>query len=361
MGTLAKQQHFLAALSNAERDVDRILVEHLLCAPDFRDWLLNAAGAADLGRQALKVEVVRGGMRKDGGIDLAIRPEKGGHGPSLLVVNRLLPNARLADMARRSAAAGYDGPVRLMLLRPEATAERCMAIDALFDSVITHDWLRVLFEARAASASGELALRLAHHAATIGRALDIGVSALAEVPATTVDDFLADYAELLERELPDFPAGAAWVEAADATGRPLIVFPPDALPRWPFLPQLRLAHHPGQGAVSLAFEGWGPSLPDLAQLMEPVLTRTPYYLALGPKTAEQPRPSLLLVEDVVPVDVTRPVAQQVPSILACLSAVDTLRRWFTGQRAAVRYWSDLAGTAAPEDRINRYRRDVSLA
>ena len=361
MSVLTSQQQHLAQLSNAERDVDRIVIEHLLCAPDFRDWLLNAVGAAELSRRKLVVESVRGGRHNECGLDLVLRPEPGGHGPSVLIVNRLLPNRRLAEAARRAVAAEHGDRARLLLIRPESAAPRCTAIDPLFDSVITHDWLRVLFEARAATATGELALRLGHHAATIGRALALGVSALDAVPETNVEDFMLDYAEMLARELPDFPAGVRMVEGPEPARQPLIVFPADALPRWPFLPPMRLAHHPAQGAVSLSFEGWGPALPDLAQLMEPVLARTPYYLALGPKTAERARPSLMLVEDVVPVAVARPVAQQTPSILACLNAVDTLRRWFEGQRAAVRYWSDLAGTVAPEDRINRYRRDVALA
>ena len=361
MNTIDTQQKHLAQLSNAERDVDRIVIEHLLCAPDFRDWLLNAAGAAELSRQNVLVESVRGGRHNDNGLDLVLRPEAKDKGPSVLIVNRLLPNRRLVEMARRSGLQGYGSSQRFMLLRPESAAGRCAAIDPLFDSVITHDWLRVLFEARAAAATGELALRLGHHAATIGRALSVGLAAVDAVPETNVEDFMLDYADIIERELPGFPAGAVMVEGPEPARQPLIVFPPDALPRWPFLPALRLAHHPAQGAISLAFEGWGPSLPDLAQLMEPVLSRTPYYLALGPKSAEQSRPSLMLVEDVVPVDVSRPVGQQIPSILACLNAADTLRRWFEGQRAAVRYWSDLAGTVAPEDRINRYRRDVALA
>lgn len=361
MNPLGSQQQHLAKLSNAERDVDRLVIEHLLCAPDFRDWLLSAAGAADLSRQNLIIESIRGGRHTETGLDIVLRPEPGGHGPSVLIVNRLLPNRRLAETARQTALAEHGSTARLLLIRPEGAAERCAGIDPLFDSVITHDWLRVLFDARAASASGELAVRLQHHASTIGRALAVGLAALDAVPETSVDEFLLDYADIMAREFPDMPAGARLIEGPAPARQPLIVFPPDALPRWPFLPPLRLAHHLGQGAVSLSFEGWGPSLPDLAQLMEPVLTRTPYYLALGPKTAERPRPALMLVEDVVPIDVGRPVAQQVPSILAGLNAVDSLCRWFESQRAAVRYWSDLAGSAAPEDRINRYRRDVTLA
>lgn len=361
MSTLGQQQHHLAMLSNAERDIDRIVVEHLLCAPDFRDWLLNAAGAPDLIGRSLQVEPVRGGMRGDNGLDLVLRPEKGGQGTAVLIVNRLLPSRRLAESARRAALTLVEGAVRFMLIRPEAAADRSAAVDQLFDSVITHDWLRVLFEARAASASGELALRLDHHAATIVRALDVAHTAMEAVPETSVEDFMVDYAALIERELPEFPPGAQMIKGPDPGREPLIVFPAAALPRWPFLPPLRLAHHLKQGAVSLSFGGWGPSLPDLAQLMEPVLARTPYYLALGPKPLGGQPPALLLVEDVVPVSPDRPVAQQVPSILACLQAADTLRRWFEGQRAAVRYWSELAGGSAPEDRINRYRRDVSLA
>lgn len=361
MSSLGQQQHHLALLSNAERDIDRLVVEHLQCAPDFRDWLLNAAGAPELVGKPLAVEPVRGGMRSDNGLDLVLRPDGGRPGPAVLIVNRLLPNRRLAEMAQRAAAARFPGTGRFMLIRPEIAADRSAAVDQLFDAVITHDWLRVLFEARAAAASGELSLRLEHHAATIGRALDVAAGALDAVPETSVDDFMVDYAALIERELSDFPPGVHMIEGAAPNGDPLIVFPPAALPRWPFLPPLRLAHHPRQGAVTLSFTDWGPSLPELAQLMEPVLARTPYYLALGPKPAGEGRPALLLVEDVVRVDVDRPVAQQVPSILACLHAVDTLRQWFVGQKAAVRYWSDLAGSAAPEDRISRYRRDVSLA
>ena len=361
MSVLGTQQHHLALLSNAERDVDRIVIEHLLCAPDFRDWLLNAAGASALSHGNLVVDSVRGGRHDDSGIDLVVQPEAGGQGPTVVIVDRLLPNRRLVESARCAALLRYGQDVRLMLIRPESAADRCAAVDPLFETVISHDWLQVLFETRAAAAKGELAKRLEHHAATIARALAVGRAAVGALPETTVEDFMHDYADVIERDLPGFPPGARMVEGPEPARHPLIVFPPESLPRWPFLPGIRLAHHPAQGAVSLAFEGWGQSLRDLAQLMEPVLTRTPYYLALGAKTGESLRPALMLVEDVVPVDVSRPVAEQMPSILACLNAVDTLRRWFEGQRAAVRYWSDLAGTIEPEDRINRYRRDVALA
>jgi hypothetical protein len=361
--TVSSEEAGLARLRNAERDIDRIILEHFHCSPDFRNWLLGASGLGAADEAELVLESVRGGQRTDHGIDLLLSAPR--LRSAVAIANRLVPSQRLAEAARRAVIdETVGGPlkiVRLMLLRPEAVVSRSTETDRLFDAVITHDWLKVLFEARAMASGGELARRLDYHAQTLSQAIALAEEAVTSMPEQSLDDFMVDYLAILRREAPTIPDGAVLIEQQGSMDQPIVVFPPAALPHWSFLPGMRLAHHTREGAVSLSFSGWGPSLPDLAQLMEPVLSRTPYYLALGRKPTDDGLQALMIVEDVPAVNIQRPVRQQEAAVVAAVRAADALRRWFESQRAPVRYWAELAGSGGGESRINRFRREVTLS
>lgn len=351
-----------ALLRDADRDVDGVLIENLVAAPDFRDWFLSMAGCFPPPEARLVVSAVRRGARTDNGLDLLLRVEADGSAETLLVVNRLVPSLRLAQQARAETAAQSRAGVsvaRLVLVRPEAAAAHAADIDGLFAAVITHDFLRALFAARAEAATGELALRLSHHALLLDRALRVGSAALAAVTQTP-EDFLADYRTLLAREAPELPPGVGMIASKPETDLPLMAFAVEALPRWPFLPPMRLAHHLRDGIVSLTFYGWGPHLSELARVMEPVLSRTPFSLALAPPRRPEARSGLMIVHEVPRLDPSRPLADQESEAAAGIAAADIMRRWFAGQRPPARLWAEIAGGVRAEDRVHRFRHDLAL-
>jgi hypothetical protein len=337
-------------------------VENLVAAADFRDWFLSMAGCFPPPQARLVVSPVRRGARSDNGLDLVLRIEGDGPAETLLVVNRLVPSLRLARLARAEAAARSrpgEAAVRLVLVRPDAAAAHAAEIDGLFAAVITHDFLRALFAARAEAAAGELALRLGHHARLLDRALRVGAAALAAA-VQPPEDFLADYRALLAREAPDLPPGVGMIASKPETELPVMAFAVEALPRWPFLPPMRLAHHLREGIVSLTFYGWGPHLAELARVMEPVLSRTPFSLALSPPRRPAARSGLMIVHEVPRLDPSRPLAEQEPEAVAAIAAADMMRRWFAGQRPAARLWAEIAGGVRAEDRVHRFRHDLAL-
>lgn len=354
-------------LPELERAVDRLLIEHLLAADDFRSWVLTAAGVRDPVALRSVLAPLRQSGRLDNGLDIGMTLKGGSADEFVLISNRLLPELRHARAARDAAQAlrqRHPGSaVHLVLVRAESAGSGpdAGAIDRCFDSVLLHDHLKLIFEGRAAASGGELARRLDFHATLLGSAIEASARAALQAPRVSPDTFLQDYILLLQAEAPELPPGVGMIASRSVSEVPLMVFGVGGLPDWSFLPPMRLAHHLREGTVSLTFYGWGRYLEELATVMDPVLSRTPFQLALSSPPREGAQPGLMIVDEVPTVDPGHPVAQQAGSIVAGLRAADRLRRWFAGQRSAVRLWAEIAGGVRGEEKVQRFRRDLALS
>lgn len=352
-------------LRDAERDIDGVLIGHLLAAPDFRDWVLTSAGAPPVEGRNVVVTPVRRSRKSDTGLDIVLTLGEDRNRDAVLISNRLVPAPRIARKARAEAdamaEAGQARTVRMLLIRPEAAAAHSAEADPLYDAVVTHDWLGTLLEVRAAGAAGELAGHLAHHVAVLARAMDVAARAIETTPIHTTEEFLDDYKSLLARAAPSLPPGVGMVASRPETDLPLMVFGVECLPDWPFLPQMRLAHHLREGMVSLTFYGWGIHLSELAQVMDPVLARTPFRLALTARRRPDANPGLMIVNAVPVLDTARPLSAQEDEARAGMQAADLLRRWFIGQRNTARLWAEIAGGLRPHERVSRFDRGLALS
>jgi hypothetical protein len=342
-------------LRDAERDIDALLVEDLLFAPEVQEWLIGRVVSGDWRAAPLTVDAIRRPAREDYGIDLTVHVAAEGRTVALRIANRLLPRPRLARMAAESREA--DAP--LVLLRPACADARCVEIDPHFDAVLTHDTYAQLLRARAGAAGGEIGQRLLHRAGRIEAALHAAARALRTAPLNTAEDFIHGYLALLPAIDVDLAAHPNLLDTRCDPRNPMVVFAPEALPRWPFLPQLRLAHHLREGMVSLAFAGWGAFFGEMAQVMEPALARTPFHLAVS--QVEQGPPALMIIDETAHLSLNRAPEDQEASIRTAVLAADRLRRWLAGQRSAARYWAEIAGEGRGEDRHTRIRHDVTLA
>jgi hypothetical protein len=351
-------------LRDVERDLDALLVEHCVCAPAFLDWLLTVATGDPLGPRGAQASPVRKGPRSDNGADVALTLEGDGGATLVLLSNRLNPKAPLARACRAEAdaavASGRAAAAATVLIRPGALAERCREADACFDCVIEHERVLALLEERRADATGENARRLDHHAALFRRALETARRVAEATPPPDAEDFLDGYLEILAAVAPDLPPGVGMRARRPGGDTPMMVFAPEALPDWPFLPQTRLAHHLREGVASVLLYGWGARLAEVAHVMEPALARTPFRLAVQPGRRQAARAGLLIVADTRPVDPARSIARQRDAVAVAIARVDLLRRWFAGHRAAARYWADAAGHADGLEPAARVRRDLTL-
>jgi hypothetical protein len=342
-------------LRDAERDIDALLIEDLLFAPEVAEWLLGRVLKPGGEIDRLSARQIRRPARADDGLDIAVDVTCGGKPVAVRIANRLLPRPRLA---RAAAEACETDNAFGILLRPECASSRCTEIDPHFDAVLTHDMLAQLLKARAATEGGEIAQRLQYRAVRIEAALDAAARAMRTAPLNAAEDFIRGYLALMPAIDVDLPVHPHLLDTRCDPRNPMVVFAPEVLPNWPFLPQMRLAHHLREGVVSLAFGGWGAFFNEMVQVMDPALTRTPFHLALG--SGEHEPPALMIIDETAHLSLTRPPEDQEASIRAAVLAADRLRRWFAGQRAAARYWAEIAGEGRGEDRHSRVRHDVTL-
>lgn len=351
-------------LRDVERDIDALLVEHLTCAPAMLDWLLTVAAGAPLGPSRAVILPVRKSRKADNGADVSITIDGDGGAALVLVANRLHPKLALARAcaaeATAAVGAGRVGSAMTVLLRPDALAGRCQEIDACFDSVVAHERVLALIEERRLQASGEGARRLEHHAAQFRRALETARRVAETTRPPDAEYFLPGYLEILAAVAPEALPGVGMRDHRPGAGTEMMIFSPDALPDWPFLPQMRLAHHLREGFASIMLYGWGARLGDVATVMEPALSRTPFRLALYSGRRREARPGLMILAETRPVDPSRPAASQREAIAAAVSRLDLLRRWFAGHRAAARYWAEAAGHGDSLEPAARVRRDLAL-
>jgi hypothetical protein len=332
-----------------------LLVEDLLFAPEVREWLIGRVLGRGVATEGLQAHAIRRPARDDNGLDIAVEVTAGGQPFTIRIANRLLPRPRLARAAEASRAEGSP----IILLRPECASPRCADIDPHFDAVMTHDAYAQLLSARASTEGGEIGQRLLYRAGKVERAIEGAARAMRTAPLNTAEDFIRGYLSLMPSIDVDLAPHPNLLDTRCDPRNPMVVFAPDALPHWPFLPQMRLAHHLREGVVSLAFGGWGAFFNEMAQVMDPALTRTPFHLAQS--AAEHQPPALLIIDETAHLSLNRAPEDQEASIRTAVLAADRLRRWFAGQRAAARYWAEIAGEERGEDRHSRVRHDVTLA
>ncbi len=126
-------------------------------------------------------------------------------------------------------------------------------------------------------------------------------------------------------------------------GRPgeskTMIFAPEVLPRWDFLPQMRIVHQLREGNANVNFYGWGDHFTALAGMMASDLAGTTYRPVPTVNKRANGKSGLMIVVETAPIDNLSGFDAQRDQILAGMKATDNLRAWIWSPQDATRRWA----------------------
>ncbi len=327
-----------------ERDIDLLLVEEFASSPLFAATILNAIGLGDLGFQCASVmhSVRRIYSRRE--IDISVRMQTATGDVLLLIENKLdaSEQPRQAQSYRDEAqeqAANYH-TVHTILVCPQDYRAANSNFAAGFDNVISYESLATFFEARAAREAGELAARLGHRSRMMRQAIEKQRRGYTQVIHPAKRQFTERYVALLRGMAPELIPGPSMLResAADSV---TMIFGPESLPKWPFLPQMRIVHQLREANANINFYTWGDHFNELAAQISADLAGTGIRAIPSVNKRKEGRAGLMLVVQTPALDHFIPFDEQIGAVREGIEATRALRDWFVSPRAAVAAWSDL--------------------
>ncbi|MGQ0564737.1 MAG: hypothetical protein ACT4OK_06665 [Gemmobacter sp.] len=327
-----------------ERDIDLLLVEEFAASPLFTLAVLKSIGLGDLvvGHASVMHSVRRIYSRRE--IDISVRVQTDAGDVLLLIENKLdtSEQPRQAESYRAEAieqAAGHH-LVRTILVCPQDYRAANAAFAAGFDHAISYESLAKFFETRAAHETGELAGRLAHRARMMRQAIEKQRRGYTQVVHPAKRQFTERYVALLRESAPELIPGPSMLRegAADSV---TMIFAPETLPKWPFLPQMRIVHQLREANANISFYTWGDHFNELAAKISSDLAGTGIRAIPTVNKRNSGRAGLMLVVPTPALDHFVPFADQIESVRKGISATRALREWFISHREAVRGWSAL--------------------
>lgn len=348
----------------AENAIEQCLAENLQCCSAFTGWFIRQSlrnFQMDIAIEKTTVERVRADGDADGGHDLRVTVDLGLIKLGLLVAIRFAHRPSLARRAREAAAqmaaTGKAAIAASVWLTTAATAAEVAGADLGYDQVVTLDAVIKELRDEAACAAYELKRRREFQVDLLEAAAR---SAAAERAAPTdgQDAFWKHYTTLIVDRAPSL--GIEESRLAQDPGRGMLIFDPDTLPRWSFMPVVRLAHHLREGIASILIHDWGEDIEGLAQVMQPAMDGTRYHLTLAPGRFPGAKPGVMIVAETPPLDPSAPFEGQRRAALRCVNEIDALRGWFASRKGVARYWSDFVTPTLATEGPTRVRRDLKL-
>lgn len=353
-----------SAVSRAEQSTVQIVAESLAATPAVQGWFMEAVGEA-VGLE-IEVEPNRIDLRPDHaagetGYDFAVYAGCGALSVVYLVTvaAQFEPRrATLAAEARETTRRDGGALVYAVLLCLADDPEESAAAGARYDCVVELARLREVFAADAAGRGGEAGAHLVFQRRLFERNERL-IRDWLEGGAAGAQSFREAYLAFIESVDASLPVSAAR-QVFDDDAPTMIAFDADALPRWGFMPKVRLAHHLKKGLVSILIEGWGGEVDELAGIMDPSLHGTGYKLAVAPSRMPGDRAGLLILADAPSLDPEKPFEGQRQTAYDCVQVAVKLRRWYLARRSAARYWAEQADPSLAGEGEGRVLRHIDL-
>jgi hypothetical protein len=327
-----------------ERDVDLLLVEEFSASPTFVSAILKSIDLSDLVVHQASVmhSVRRIHSRRE--IDISVRVQTNSGDVLLLIENKLdtSEQPRQAESYRAEAAeqaAGYH-LVRTILVCPQDYRAANAVFAAGFDHTISYESLTKFFEARAARETGELAGRLAHRAAMMRQAIEKQRRGYTQVIHPAKRKFTERYVALLRETAPELVPGPSMLResAADSV---TMIFAPETLPKWSFLPQMRIVHQLREANANINFYTWGDHFNELAAKISADLAGTDIRAIPTVNKRKSGRAGLMLVVPTPALDHFMPFDEQIEAVRTGIAATRFLREWFVSHEDVVHGWAAL--------------------
>ena len=327
-----------------ERDIDLLLVEEFVASPPFAEAVMAAIGLAGLGLVKASVlhSVRRTYSRRE--IDISVTVQTRAGNVLLLIENKLdtSEQPRQAESYRAEAEEQVTGHhlVRTVLICPAAYAAENPRFAEGFDHLIGYEDLAAHFEARMARESGELAARLAHRVSLMRQAIDKQRRGYVQVIHPAKRQFTERYVALAREIAPELIPGPSMLResAADSV---TMIFAPETLPKWHFLPQMRIVHQLREGNANISFYTWGDHFPELAATISADLAGTGIRAVPSVNKRRNGRAGLMLVKETPELDHFVDFDAQIDAVRQGIVTTRALHDWFVRHRDAVRGWAAL--------------------
>ncbi len=348
----------------AENAIEQCLAENLQCCNGFTGWFIRQSlrnFQMDIAIERTTVERVRDDGDADGGHNLRVVVDLGLIKLGLLIAIRFGHRPALARRAKEAAAQmAASGKVAIaasVWLTTPAAAVEVEGSELGYDQVVTLDAVIKELRDEAACAAYELKRRREFQVEVLEAAAR-SAAADSAAPAHGRDAFWKGYIALITDRAPAL--GVEEARLSSDSGRGLLIFDPDTLPRWSFMPAVRMAHHLREGIASILIHDWGEDIEGLASVMQPAMDGTRYHLTLAPGRFPGAKPGVMIVAETPPLDPSGAFEGQRRAALRCVSEIDALRGWFAGRMGVARYWPDFVTPTSATEGPTRVRRDLKL-
>lgn len=327
-----------------ERDIDLLLVEEFAASPLFTKAILKVIGLDSLGfmRAAVLHSVRRLHSRRE--IDISVRVQTQVGDVLLLIENKLdtseQPGQAASYRAEAEEQAASHHLVRTVLLCPQAYRADNQPFAKGFDHVVSYESLAAFFEARAMRETGELSGRLAHRGRLMRQAIEKQRRGYVQVIHPAKRAFTERYVVLAREIAPELIPGPSMLRES-ASDSVTMIFAPDTLPKWPFLPQMRIVHQLREANANINFYTWGDHFNELAARISADMAGTGIRAVPSVNKRKGGRAGLMLVVPTPALDHFIPFDDQIAAVREGIVATRALRDWFVRNQNAVRAWARL--------------------
>lgn len=330
-----------------ERDVDLLLVEEFKCSPDFVRWFsgqVAAAVGASIPAASSRVTHSRRRTYNRREIDICLEIGGGASAIYILVENKLDTTEQFeqAESYREEAAqlisSGAAKAAYTALVAPTAYLNQHRQFASKFDATVPYEAVAA-FLAQRGTLGGEVGGRLRHRAELMEQAITKSRRGYEAVPLAQIEKFNAKYVALLRPKFPMLKPGPSMLKEGRPGESKTMIFAPDVLPDWDFLPQMRIVHQLREGNANVCFYTWGDQFVTLAGPMGADLAGTPYRLVPTVNKRANGKSGLMIVVETPQVDNVSGFDAQTDAILKGMEATERIRAWVWEHKDAVRRWA----------------------
>lgn len=345
-----------------ERDVDLLLVEELRCSAAFVRWLVSqvvATANTALRYESSEVTHSKRRVHNRREIDICVTLRGQTDLPIYLLIENKLDTSEQANQAESYQAEARllvsDGIARqayTILVCPGAYAAEHAEFASKFDVNISYEAVIAYLTDRT-SEPGELGLRLQHRREMLEQAITKARRGYESVPLPLIERFNTKYAALTAQSFPMLKPGQSMLKERRPGESKTMIFAPEVLPNWEFLPQMRIVHQLREGNANVNFYTWGDHFTALAATVAADLAGTPYRPVPTINKRSSGRSGLMIVVETPSIDNEAGFDDQREIILAGMKATDELRAWVWSHQSAIERWAAIVAAQAPPAAVRK--------
>lgn len=325
-----------------ERDIDLLLVEEFVASRSFAAWFLEQLDldTSLLGEVSVFHSTRRMHNRRE--IDISVDVSTGAGRILLLVENKLdtdeQPDQAKSYQEEASLRAPEYQSVLTVLVCPEHYIESHPRFASAFEKTVPYEAVCQHFKGRIRSEIEEISARCSHRANMIEQAIGKSRRGYVQVVHPGKRAFSSKYVALLEELQSPLIPGPSMKKDSGAESVTMI-FAPNTLPKWSFLPQMRIVHQLREANANINFYTWGDHFPNLAQAMAPALQGTGFRLVPTVNKRKGGRSGLMIVAETPKIDQFADFEHQRDAVIQGIRTTETLRDWLLDHRNEVETWS----------------------